>query len=85
MIQKSNVFKSLGGVDVDKGRALYNDLQKARSSLVIANYLHLLYVVTPYDLVDQVVPVWPVYLTEVSHPHSIDYRYANDLTQIQYM
>lgn len=55
-----------GSVDVDRGQQLYNDLDLTRLSLVVSNHLHLLYLVTPYDLVEQTVPNWNIYLSEVS-------------------
>jgi len=57
--------KIIGPIDVDRGKQLYDDLTQAQESLVLANYLHLLYLVTPYDLVANVTPSWMTYLEEV--------------------
>ena len=57
---------ALGSVDLDRGQQLYTDLCSAREALCVVNYLHLLYLVTPYDLVEQVKPNWMIYLDEVS-------------------
>ncbi len=54
-----------GAIDCDLGPRLLRDLQEASDSLVVANHLHLLYLVTPYDLVDQARPNWMLYLDEV--------------------
>ena len=59
------LFCVLGSVDTDRGSQLYSDLCEAREALCVANYLHLLYLVTPYDLVDQVRPSWMTYLDQV--------------------
>ena len=53
-------------MDIDCGSKLYNDLVKAQQSLVVANYLHLLYLATPYDMVTDVKPNWMTYLHEAS-------------------
>ena len=52
-------------MDTDRAPQLYKDLCAARDSLCVANYLHLLYLVTPYDLVEQARPIWMVYLDQV--------------------
>lgn len=57
---------TLGSIDVDSGTKLYSDLSSAQQSIVLANYLHLLYLVTPYDMVDMAQrPRWMTYLREV--------------------
>ena len=33
---------------------LYQDLKKAQEHLILIDYLHLLYLVTPYDLISQI-------------------------------
>ena len=50
---------------MDRAQQLYRDLVKAQQSLVLVNYLHLLYLVTPYDMVEQVSVAWMTYLNEV--------------------
>lgn len=56
---------SAGSVDIDRANQLYMDLRIALQSLVVANHLHMLYVVTPYDLVSQVKPSWMTYFNQV--------------------
>lgn len=46
MIGKSS-FKS--GIDFNRSKIVYSELQKAQQSLVLLNYFHLMYIVTPYD------------------------------------
>ena len=40
----------LGCIDVDIGPIVYRDLQRAQEHLVLAGDLHLVHLVTPYDL-----------------------------------
>lgn len=40
-------FKS--GIDFTRSKIVYTELQKAQRSLVLLDYFHLLYIVTPYD------------------------------------
>ena len=58
-----------GSIDVDCGSKLYNDLVKAQQSLVVASYLHLLFLSTPYDMVTDIKPNWMIYLHEASECH----------------
>ncbi|XP_031628246.1 helicase POLQ-like [Contarinia nasturtii] len=46
MLGKSS-FKS--GIDFNRTKIVYTDLQGAQKSLVLLDYFHLLYIVTPYD------------------------------------
>lgn len=46
MLGKSS-FKS--GIDFNRSKIVYTELQKAQRSLVLLDYFHLLYIVTPYD------------------------------------
>lgn len=46
LIGKSS-FKS--GIDFNRSKIVYNDLQRAQRSLVLLDYFHLLFIVTPYD------------------------------------
>lgn len=58
------VFK--GSIDVDYSQKLYADLSLTQQSIVLDNYLHLLFLVTPYDMVDvNQVPNWMTYLREL--------------------
>ena len=54
-----------GSIDISRGAQLHKDLCQATESLVVSNHLHLLYLVTPYHMVDNVKIQWMVYLDEV--------------------
>lgn len=51
---------------MENAHRLYGDLHEAQGNLVLLNHLHLLYVVTPYSMVDQIKYVHQVYFTVVS-------------------
>lgn len=50
-----------GIVDLDRSKQLYNDLRLAQGGLVLMTKLHLMYLVTPYDMVGTVVPIASTY------------------------
>lgn len=50
-----------GGLDLDTAHILFEDLVQAQSSLVLLSDLHLLYLVTPYELARQIQPSLPNY------------------------
>lgn len=45
-----------GTVDLERSKELYDDLSNAQGSLSLKNKLHLMYLVTPYDLIGAVSP-----------------------------
>lgn len=45
-----------GGFELTRAHLLYDDLHQAQGSLVLLNSLHLLYLVTPYDVAEQIRP-----------------------------
>ncbi|KAF6016506.1 HELQ [Bugula neritina] len=47
-----------GCIEVDIALVLYDDLCKAQLALSVQNYLHLIYLITPYSLVTQFSPDW---------------------------
>ncbi|KAH3855655.1 hypothetical protein DPMN_098225 [Dreissena polymorpha] len=55
-----------GPIDPDFASMLYNDLTKAEESIVLSTHLHLLYLVTPYDLAKDASPNWFIYLSQFS-------------------
>lgn len=55
-----------GSIDLEFSTQLYTDLKKAEESLVLASHLHLLFLVTPYDLVKDVRPSWMTYFKQIS-------------------
>ncbi|XP_037087624.1 helicase POLQ-like [Pollicipes pollicipes] len=50
-----------GNVDLRVAGRLYDDLVHAQSALAVINQLHLLYLVTPYDMMDNIRPAASVY------------------------
>ncbi|XP_014224131.1 helicase POLQ-like [Trichogramma pretiosum] len=50
-----------GSIDLNTAHTLYEDLRKASANLVIIDHLHLLYLITPYDIASQVKPIGTVY------------------------
>lgn len=55
-----------GSVDVSYSDVLYRDLSRGLDGLLLSSYLHLLYLVTPYELVSQCRPDWMLYLRQFS-------------------
>ncbi|XP_067948031.1 helicase POLQ-like [Watersipora subatra] len=47
-----------GTINVDIANKLYEDLYAAQRALSVQNYLHLIYLITPYELVSQVNVDW---------------------------
>lgn len=58
-----------GGLEIAKAHILYDDMLQAQASLVLLNCLHLLYLVTPYDVSEQIQISKPHYYTIVSLLH----------------
>lgn len=50
-----------GIVDLDRANQLFQDLRQAQSGLVLHSKLHLMYLVTPYDMVGIVNPIAATY------------------------
>lgn len=63
----------IGSVDTDICTSLYEDLCKAQVALSIQSYLHLIYLITPYDLIDAIKPDWDIMFQMVSHLSSTCY------------
>ena len=59
-----------GCVDLERAAQLYSDLRLAQGGLVLKSKLHLLYLVTPYDLVGTIRPVATTYF-DVSRPEKL--------------
>lgn len=69
MLGKSS-FKS--GIDFNRSKIVYTELQKAQQSLVLLNYFHLLYIVTPYDEYNPPsMPVPNTFYNKVSDEHGL--------------
>ncbi|XP_046395540.1 helicase POLQ-like [Ischnura elegans] len=50
-----------GSIDIGLADELYKDLRQAQSGLVLLSDLHLLYVVTPYDIASSIKPIPNIY------------------------
>ncbi|XP_066502025.1 helicase POLQ-like [Hoplias malabaricus] len=53
-----------GSVDLSYCDVLYRDLCKGLEGLLLNSFLHLVYLVTPYDMVSQCKPDWMLYFTQ---------------------
>lgn len=58
-------LSSSGSVDLTYSEALYKDLSKGLEGLLLNSYLHLVYLVTPYDMISQCKPDWMIYFRQV--------------------
>ncbi|CAL1540605.1 unnamed protein product, partial [Lymnaea stagnalis] len=65
-----------GSIDHIYSGQLYKDLNKAKESLNLSTYLHLLYLVTPYDMSGSVVPDWKVYFDQYCKLKDIELKTA---------
>lgn len=82
----SFVLSSIGSIDLFYSDVLYSDLRKGLEGLVLQSHLHLLYLVTPYDMVTHCSPDWMIYFRQVkwlilrnggirSHPNQTHWRH----------
>ncbi|XP_022623138.1 helicase POLQ-like isoform X1 [Seriola dumerili] len=53
-----------GSVDLTYSDLLYRDLCRGLEGLLLNSYLHLVYLVTPYDMISQVKPDWMIYFRQ---------------------
>ncbi|KAI3362513.1 hypothetical protein L3Q82_012800 [Scortum barcoo] len=53
-----------GSVDLNYSDVLYRDLSKGLEGLLLNSYLHLVYLVTPYDMVSQCKPDWMTFFRQ---------------------
>uniref|UniRef100_S4RI36 Helicase, POLQ like n=1 Tax=Petromyzon marinus TaxID=7757 RepID=S4RI36_PETMA len=60
----SLTFNLKGSVDLAFCTVLYRDLKTGVEGLVLNNYLHLIYLATPYDMVSQCRPDWNTYMRQ---------------------
>ncbi|KAI8512631.1 hypothetical protein Bbelb_092700 [Branchiostoma belcheri] len=65
-----------GPIDIKYSSQLYQDLCKAQEALVVENSLHMLYLVTPYDMVVTVRPNWMIYFRQLSQLKPIELKAA---------
>ncbi|KAG7321073.1 hypothetical protein KOW79_015488 [Hemibagrus wyckioides] len=55
-----------GSVDMRYSDILYRDLSKGLEGLLLNSFLHLVYLVTPYDMVSQIKPDWMIYFSQLT-------------------
>ncbi|XP_069781952.1 helicase POLQ-like isoform X2 [Narcine bancroftii] len=68
-----------GSIDLAYCDTLNMDLKKSLEGLVLNNYLHLIYLVTPYDMVSQCTPDWMIYFRQF---HQLDVIEQNVFTTV---
>ncbi|KAM4050071.1 helicase POLQ-like [Anomaloglossus baeobatrachus] len=65
-----------GSIDISYCNVLYGDLKKGLGGLVLQSHLHLLYLVTPYDMVTQCSPDWMIYFRQFNLLDPVDQKVA---------
>ncbi|XP_075221945.1 mutagen-sensitive 301 [Lycorma delicatula] len=77
----SNLGKAAmkGGFDVETTAALLSDLQLAKKSLVLLNHLHLLYLITPYSMLDQIKLEQQIFITKFMKLNAAEQHVASVL------
>ena len=50
---------------MDRSPFIYDEIKRAQENLVLANDLHLLYLVTTPDMTENIQPSWMTYLKQV--------------------
>ncbi|XP_059510040.1 helicase POLQ-like isoform X2 [Stegostoma tigrinum] len=63
-----------GSIDLAYCDTLNMDLKKGLEGLVLGNYLHLIYLVTPYDVVAQCTPDWMIYFRQFHQLDAIEQK-----------
>ncbi|XP_028929036.1 helicase POLQ-like isoform X1 [Ornithorhynchus anatinus] len=68
-----------GGIDLAYYDVLYEDLKRGLQGLVLESCLHLIYLVTPYDMISLCNPDWMIYFRQFSHLSSAEQNVAEIL------
>ncbi|MFT7815338.1 helicase POLQ-like [Arapaima gigas] len=68
-----------GSIDLTCSDILYRDLSKGLDSLVLNSLLHLVYLVTPYDMVSQCKPDWTIFFRQFSSMTAAEQKMASDI------
>uniref|UniRef100_UPI0035901671 helicase POLQ-like isoform X1 n=3 Tax=Myxine glutinosa TaxID=7769 RepID=UPI0035901671 len=63
-------------VDLSFSNILYRDLQKGLEGLALDNYLHLIYLITPYDMISRCNPDWMLYMRQFNKLNEAERRVA---------
>uniref|UniRef100_A0A8C5RJW7 Helicase, POLQ like n=1 Tax=Laticauda laticaudata TaxID=8630 RepID=A0A8C5RJW7_LATLA len=61
-----------GSVELAHCDTLYADLKKGLEGLILESYLHLIYLITPYDMIPQCSPNWMVYFKQFNQLSPIE-------------
>ncbi|KAF5903707.1 helicase POLQ-like, partial [Clarias magur] len=65
-----------GSVDLRYSDVLYKDLSKGLEGLLLNSFLHLVYLVTPYDIVSQIKPDWMIYFSQLTKLSAAEQKMA---------
>ncbi|XP_062868102.1 helicase POLQ-like [Trichomycterus rosablanca] len=65
-----------GSVDLNYSDVLYRDLSKGLEGLLLNSFLHLVYLVTPYDMVSQCKPDWMIYFSQLTKLSAAEQKMA---------
>ncbi|KAM3939107.1 helicase POLQ-like [Leptodactylus fuscus] len=68
-----------GSIDLSYCEVLYSDLRKGLEGLVLQSHLHLLYLVTPYDMVTHCSPDWMIYFRQFNLLDAVDQKVAGSV------
>ncbi|KAJ8339113.1 hypothetical protein SKAU_G00358990 [Synaphobranchus kaupii] len=63
-----------GSIDLTYSDILYKDLSKGLECLMLNSFLHLVYLVTPYDMVSQCKPDWMIYFRQFSTLSAVEQK-----------
>ncbi|XP_005999427.1 helicase POLQ-like [Latimeria chalumnae] len=66
-----------GSIDLAYCDLLYKDLKKGMEGLILDSYLHLIYLVTPYDMISPCSPDWMIYFIQFNHLSPVDQKVAD--------
>ncbi|KAF4098664.1 helicase POLQ-like isoform X1 [Onychostoma macrolepis] len=65
-----------GSIDLSCCDLLYQDLSKGLEGLLLNSFLHLVYLVTPYDMVNQCKPDWMIYFRQFTNLSAAEQKMA---------
>ncbi|XP_054613048.1 helicase POLQ-like isoform X3 [Dunckerocampus dactyliophorus] len=63
-----------GSVDLSHSQVLYQDLSNGLEGLLLSSYLHLVFLVTPYDMTLQCVPDWMTFYAQMASLSAAEQR-----------
>lgn len=75
-VSKLGLATYKGGVDLSYCDILYRDLKQGLEGLVLESFLHLIYLVTPYDMVSQCTPNWMIYFGQFNQLTATEQKMA---------